>query len=316
MITLAISANDAVVWRYVLPQFGALAFLICSRFAPMIEGVDSTRLRLSPALKQAVVLVLGLAFGFGVLLGTGLLEPEDLLVRGELGPSESLIAKDFGPGHNPGMTGFDGQQTYAIAREFPDLDRAAPALDNPRYRMLRILQPAVASLAPPGTALVVALLSLGILGCGLAAYAVGDFAQRYGHHPRAGWLVGLALISSVAVTAVDALAFGLALFAAALADRSRLQYATIAFVAAALTKESAVVVAGATALALAPRLRWRLAPLAIIPAGALLAWYVWLGRVVGGELPERTSFLALEHADLFDTRVDRGDLRALRTRPQ
>lgn len=259
--------------------------------------MSSSSWRQSVGVRQAVLVVCGLALGFGVLLGSGLLSPDDLLVRGEIGPSESLIAKDFGPGDNPGMTGFDGQQTYAIAREFPNLDRAAPALDSPRYRMLRILQPAVASLAPPGAATVVALLALGILGCGLATFAVADFAQRYGHHRSAGWLVGLALVSSVAITTVDALAYGLALFAATLADRSRIHAATIAFVLAALTRESGVVIAAATAVALAPRLRWRAVPLVVFPAGALLGWYVALGHLVGGQLVDRTSLLALRHAD-------------------
>jgi hypothetical protein len=250
---------------------------------------------MGPSLRQAVVLTCGLALGFAVLLVSGLLNADDLLVRGELGPSDALIAKDFGPSDNPGMTGFDGQQTYAIAREFPNLDRAAPALDNPRYRMLRILQPAVASLAPPGTALVVALLALGILGCGLATWSVGDFAYRYGHHPRAGWLVGLALVSSVAVTTVDALAYGLALVAAMLADRSRIATATILFAAAALTRESGVVMAAATAVVLFPRLRWRAAPLVMVPAAALLGWYVALGHIVSGALPRRAAFGGLLH---------------------
>jgi hypothetical protein len=254
-------------------------------------------LRQSGAARHAVVLMCGLALGFAVLLGSGLLSADDLLVRGELGPSEALIAKDFGPGGNPGMTGFDGQQTYAIAREFPHLDRAVPAVDNPRYRMLRILQPAIASLAPAGTALVVALLALGILGCGLAAFAVGVFAERYGHHPRAGWLVGLSLVSSIAVTTVDALAYGLGLAAAMLADRSRIVAATILFAGAALTRESGVVIAAATALALFSRLRWRAVPLAVVPAAVLLGWYVALGQIVSGELPQRAEFGGVLHVD-------------------
>jgi hypothetical protein len=253
------------------------------------------------AATQAAILAAGLAIGFAVLLGFGLLQPDDLLVRGELGPSESLIAQDFGPGDNPGMTGFDGQQTYAIAREFPDLDRAASALDSPRYRLLRIVQPAVASAAPAGAPLVVALLALGILGCGLASFAVGDIASRHGHDRRAGWLVGLALVSSIAVTTVDALAYGLALTAATLADRKRFLPAVVLFSIAALTRESGAVIAVATAVALLPQVRWRAVPLAVVPGIALLAWYLALGQIVGGDLPKRWAVLGMLRVDARTT---------------
>jgi len=72
-----------------------------------VRWSDADDKRVSPSLRQAVVLVCGLALGFSVLLVSGLLKADDLLVRGELGPSESLIAKDFGASDNPGMTGFD-----------------------------------------------------------------------------------------------------------------------------------------------------------------------------------------------------------------
>jgi hypothetical protein len=251
----------------------------------------------SRSLRQAVGVVVGLTAGFAVLLLGQFISPDDLLVRGELGPSEAVLVHDFGPSDNPGMTGFDGQQTYAIARDFPDVDKASQSLDNPRYRLLRILQPAVASVVPAGSALVVTLLALGIIGCGLATYAVAELSARYGHSTLAGPVVGLSLVSSVAVTAVDALAYGLGLMAALLTDRSRIHGATALFVAASLTRESGVVMAAATAVAIAPRVRWRAVPVALIPAGALLAWYLALGQLVGGELPRRTTFLAFFRTD-------------------
>jgi hypothetical protein len=105
------------------------------------------------------------------------------------------------------------------------------------------------------------------------------------------------LTTSIAVTTVDALAFGLGFVAVACADRRRIGLATIAFALAGLTRESGAVMAIATAAALLPRLRWRAVPIGVVPPALLLGWYVALGQFVGGQLPERAAFLAIRDVD-------------------
>jgi hypothetical protein len=120
------------------------------------------------------------------LLATGTRSAASFLDPGGLGPSAAIICRDFGPAAVPaGQTGYDGQRFYAVARFFPDLTRAAHYLDAPHYRLLRIGAPALASVAGRGTALVVALLALNVLGVGLAVGALADLARRHG---RPAWI--------------------------------------------------------------------------------------------------------------------------------
>jgi hypothetical protein len=71
----------------------------------------------------------------GALIGSGVLEAHQLVTPGGQGPSAEVMRADFGPDAvDPEATGYDGQQTYAIARHFPDLDAAAAHTDSAWYR--------------------------------------------------------------------------------------------------------------------------------------------------------------------------------------
>ncbi len=251
-------------------------------------GADGIGVRLA----LAVAMALGVAVA--VLWATGQRTGLDYLVPGGAGPSAAVIQEDFGPGSAPpGRTGYDGQQFYAIARYFPDLDAAAEQLDAPRYRLLRVLAPALASLAPPGQATAAVLVALNVLGIGVACGATATLAGRHGMPAAAGVAAGVPLLPALVVGTVEPAAFGLGLLGIALADQRRHGLAVLAFVAAALTRETAAAMALATGFGLLlgglrhPR---RLA-LYCIPAFAVLAWHLVLGRLVGGALPDRVDLL-------------------------
>jgi hypothetical protein len=180
---------------------------------------------------------------------------------------------------------------YAIARFFPDVRAASPYLTNPRYRLHRIVQPALASVGGTGDSIVVILLLLGIAGCVLAAGAVADIEGRRGSVSIAGYLVALLLVPSVASTTNEPLAAVVGLLALALVDRGRWLPAAFLLEVAVLTRETAVVFVFAAAVAL---LAVRRVPAAVgvvtIPAGALLAWAGYLRATFPGQqLPRSTG---------------------------
>jgi hypothetical protein len=221
-----------------------------------------------------------------VLLGTGTRSAVSFLDPGALGPSAAIIRRDFGSAAVPaGRTGYDGQQFYAIARFFPHLSRAAHYLDAPRYRLLRIGAPALASVAGRGTGLVVALLVLNVLGVGLAVGALADLARRHGRPAWIGYAAVPALLEGLTVSTPEPLAVGLAMTALCAADRGRHGRAVVLLVASALVRESGAVVAVAAVAGLVlsrPRPRWTVAALYLVPALVVVAWSEALGWIVGG----------------------------------
>lgn len=261
-----------------------------------VTGGASTRHYAAPVVWRPVTIGL-VATGFLALMFVlsflvGGVEPVDLLVAGRQGPSIEVITEDFGRPTNP-RPGYDGQQVYAIARALPDLESARTSLDDPAYRALRIVQPALASPAPDGSPLVLALLAFGIVGVGLAAGALADLAGRHGRDPRIGWLAVPALLLPLLLTTNEALAFGLAFVAVALLDRGKVWWAAAVGVLAVLTKESAIVVLLAAALGAAPAQRWRVLPAAVVPAAALGVWFLVVRSVLPTGDPERFELLAL-----------------------
>lgn len=227
----------------------------------------------------------------------GLTRPVALLLPGGEGPSAAVLRHDF-PGEIPATgTGYDGQQVYALARAFPHLDQASANLDAPRYRALRILHPALASIAPAGAPLVLALLVVGIAGATLAVWAVADVACRCALPPALGVVAALALTPSLLITTSEPLAYGLGLAGLALAARDRWRLAAVVLAAAALGRESALVFCVAAGGGLLARRRARSAAVvALVPMATLVTWYVALGRILGaraGSLPSRTDPLAV-----------------------
>lgn len=237
------------------------------RFAPVCVGA-------------AVALLVGLPLV--LVLASGVVEPVDLLLPGQHGPSAALIRRDF-----PGATfrndvGFDGQQYYAIARFFPHLDRAARYLDDPQIRSQRVLQPAIGSLGPQGNGIVYAFLASGLLGIALAAAALADILGRHGCPTSWAWVAGAALFVPVLLSTPEPLAYGLGFAGCALASRQRPGAATTAFVAGALARESALLFAIPGAVELARGRRHLASALCVLfPAAAFATWQVTVRHALG-----------------------------------
>jgi hypothetical protein len=234
------------------------------------------------------------AIAMAVLLAGNVFDPFDLLLAGRTGPSAALIEKDFSQPFEYRGAGFDGQQTYAIARMFPDLEGTQAYLDVPRYRLMRILQPALASPAGRGTPLVLALLGLSIVGLGLLSGSVADLADRHGRSPVVGYLAVIPALAPTIVLTVEPLAYGLAFVGVALADRRRFLPAAALFCLAALTRETAVVVAAAVAagLLLSGQIRGAFV-VGLPPAVVTAAWFLFLGTQVDPAWPHMTEALGL-----------------------
>jgi hypothetical protein len=148
--------------------------------------------------------------------------------------------------------GYDGQWFLGQAHDPLLGDRLAAGFDMPRYRALRPLQPLVGWLLAGGraAALPVALLAVGPLAVALGCGACARLVAAFGRSPW--WGLGFALVPGVVVGVAFATAepLGLALAALGLslaADRRHLA-AGLALAGAALTKETYLAFAGATAL--------------------------------------------------------------------
>jgi hypothetical protein len=251
---------------------------------------------------MAVTSAAALGAACAALLATGTRSAVSFLDPGALGPSNGIIGRDFGPGAVPaGRTGYDGQQFYAIARFFPHLSRAARYLDLPRYRLLRIGAPALASIGGRGAGIVIALLVLNVVGIGLAVGSVADLALRHRRPPWIGYLAGVPLILGLTISTPEPLGAGLALAGVAAADRGRHGRAVLLLVASALVRESGAVVALAVAVGLLlarPRPRWITLAGYLVPAAILAAWSEVLAATVGGpqSVFSRIVALGLVHA--------------------
>jgi hypothetical protein len=246
---------------------------------------------------MAIAASAALAAGCAALLLSGARSAASFLDPGALGPSADLIRTDFGASAVPaGRTGYDGQQFYAIARFFPHLRHAAQYLDLPRYRLLRIGAPALASLGGRGVGIVVALLALNIVGIGLAVGSVADLAARHGRPSWIGWLAGLPLLVGVTISTPEPLAVGFGLAAVDAADRGRHGRAVVLLVASALVRESGAVFAVAIAVGLLVGRRrpsWRALAAYLLPALAVAAWSVVLADMVGGPLSVSSKVVPL-----------------------
>ncbi len=229
---------------------------------------EAVKVGVASALAGATVVI--------ALLATGTYEPADLLFPGQRGIAAGVVVDDFGEEAVPDRFSYDGQETYVIARTFPDV-REARDLGIPEFRIRRILQPAIASLAPDGTPIVAVMVVTNLVGIGLAAGALADLAARHGRDVRVGYGAALTLTFPLLVTTTEGLAFGLGLVGLALLDRDRPLPAAALISGAALTRETALVIAIAGALVLLGRGRRVLAAeLLAISAAPVVLWAVWL----------------------------------------
>ncbi len=206
---------------------------------------------------------------------------EALLGAGTHGPSSALISKEVPDAPRFGSLGHDGQQFYAVARHPFDPAASRDQLDSPAYRYRRILLPALAGLVAPngGRALVFALLGVSLAGVALGAWAVSRFPGGPAWLPLVVGItpgVGVALALSLG----DALATGLALAAIAGALRRRWAWMTLALVAAALTRETLVLVAFGLLWTPGMPTRWKAASIAA-PLGVAGTWAVWSAHALG-----------------------------------
>lgn len=271
--------------------------------SPVPPGVA----RISEPTRLALLSVGALAVAMVILLVSGSLKVHQLVTPGGRGPSAEVIAEDFGAWANdPEATGYDGQQTYAIARYFPDLDAAADHTDSPRYRMLRILPAAVVSPLPNGAPTVLGLLALNLAGLGLAVRAGARILDGHGAAARFGVVAASPLLVGVLAATAEPIAMGLALTAIELLLRERHRDAMILFVLASLSRETMALVAvaaGAGLVVRQPGAAIRTTALYALPAVAIGGWYLVLGGLVGGDLPRRSELLGFLDIDPVDMAV-------------
>lgn len=247
--------------------------------------------------RAPVAAVVGLATALVVLLATGSREPSQFVWGGVDGPARDLIVQDFGEDALIEREGYDGQQTYAIARHFPDIHAAEPHLDSAHYRLMRILPPALASPAPAGTPTVIALLVLNVIGVGAAVHGIDRLLG--GRHPLLAISSVAPLIAGVVLTTTEPVAWGAALLAISFVQKRRHWPAVALLTIAALSRETAVVVTACCGLYAAttsgaPR-KQRVLELVryAIPGAVALAWYAFAGYLVSGRARTRFEWFAI-----------------------
>jgi hypothetical protein len=204
-----------------------------------------------------------------------------LLGVGPQGPSRALIEaeiEDLALTHD---VGHDGQQFYVIARHPFDPQAVGDAVEPVAYRYRRILFPLIGTIFAPdgGRPLIAVFLIQSLVGVALGAWALSRL-------PRApSWLpVTIALtpgvVAAVGRSLSDALAAGLGLVAVTLATERRWTTMILVLVAAALTRETLLLVAAG--LVFTPGMPWRIriATLAI-PGLAFATWSTWVSWAAG-----------------------------------
>lgn len=192
------------------------------------------------------------------------------------------IGERFANGDPNGHTGYDGQFIYYLAR---DGWAALPHLDNPPYRLQRILFPALCRLLSGGSPAAVAWLMVGINATAIIATTALATAWlvRQGLSRWYGLIYPLFVgtFMSYSRDLTEPLAYGLA-FAGALCWLDERRATGIVLLAlAALARETTVLYAVGLGIAELTRRRWlRLLALAlaVVP---LLAWQLYLRTVIG-----------------------------------
>lgn len=215
-----------------------------------------------------------------------------LLTVGEDFPIKDYIVADLGDVQLASGAGHDGQQYYGIARDPLGIGQVPDLVDNPSYRYLHILYPALAGgfglFSPDAT--VTAMVMLAVGGFGLAAAAAVRLAGLLGGLSVVGALavVNIGLLLSVRFLLPDALALGLALLGVTYAVSGRDRFAGPMVALAVLAKPTYLVfplALGMWTWRLNRHRFWWLAALPAVPAG-MWAAYVFLrfGFSTGGNL--------------------------------
>ena len=195
------------------------------------------------------------------------------------------IGERYANGDPHGHTGYDGQFIYYLAR---DGWAALPHVDNPPYRLQRILFPALCRILSGGNAAAIAWLMVGINATAILSttFLATGWLIRQGLSRWYGLVYPLFVgtFMSYSRDLTEPLAYGLA-FAGALCWLGERRAAAVALLAlAALARETTVLYAVGLGLAELVRARWsRLAALALVFV-PLLAWQLYL-RAQLGTLP-------------------------------
>jgi len=197
----------------------------------------------------------------------------------------------------------DGGFFYVIARDPFDLDLMETSLDFPRYRVQRILYPALAWAAHPtggGPSLVWTMFAVNVVGLVLGGFATGRLSTALGGPAWPAVIFGpmMGSIVSLRLSVSDSLVLAFAISALALSILSRHRWAIVAAVAAVLTKETSVLIFVGFAL-------WRRdrhgVALFAVPLAIAGAWWVVLAMRFPGPLsPENYRPPLLGWRDAFE----------------
>jgi hypothetical protein len=196
---------------------------------------------------------------------------------------------------SPWADGYDGQFTYAIARDLhPEI--AARSLDAPAYRYQRILLPLVARLVSFGNqdAIPWVLVFLGVVSHAVGVWAVARLLEGWGANRWWALVYGLwaGFLLSVRLDLPEPLAFGLVAWAILANERGKPLLSSLLYALALFAKEVTIVFVAAQLLADVTRRRWDraalLAAVALLPFGLFQGW-LWLvfgepGIASGGDM--------------------------------
>jgi len=176
------------------------------------------------------------------------------------------------------LQGHDGKFFFVQAHDpwITEPDVNAAILDRPIYRSQRMFYPALAGGAGlfSSEVIVWSLVITNVLGLTIGSWAVGSIAAKHGASPWWGlaFVLNVGLLSELYIDGAGILAFALVCLGALALEEKRPLLASVAFLAAALTREVMLVfVASIAVLWLVRRkvIPWRIA----LPAGVAVAMW-------------------------------------------
>jgi hypothetical protein len=205
-----------------------------------------------------------------------------------------------GTGTTP--SGYDGQFAFFIAL---DPRHAAAALDVPAYRYSHILYPALARLLAFGSESHVAasLIVVNVIAVGVATFALAVLLRRYGLPVWPAWLLAAypGMLFSVFRDLNEPVAYACAIGGLAVLDwrdRRRVAAAAVLFAAAALGRETMLLIPVAFAFVEIVRSRRFRSPIALVTTAAApylacsIVLHLWLGSSVS-QMPAWFPFAGL-----------------------
>lgn len=195
----------------------------------------------------------------------------------------AVIGSRYELGVPGGTEGYDGQFAYYIAVDPAD---AADQLDVPAYRYQRILYPMLARGLALGNKELVpwTLVLINFVALVVGTAIMERLLERFGVSSSYALVYGLyaGQLMSVRLDLNEPLCFGLTCGAIWAFERERRGWSSVLFALAALSKETALVFAGAYALYLIVIGKWGSAVrLGLVAAAPLALWQVFLWRWLG-----------------------------------